>query len=188
MSLEELADGTRTDKNYYHSYLPLYQTLLERKKDTALHVLEIGVERGGSIKLWHDFFTKATIHGIDVRPMEEMWEGITNKEQIILYPSSDAYKLSFFYETFYNKGIKCDVLVDDGPHTLASMITFLQLYSHLMTEDGILIIEDVQSWDWINVLSCAVPIPLQRFIKAYDLRSNKNRYDDIVFTIDKLNV
>jgi len=56
-----------------------------------------------------------------------------------------------------------------------------------MTEDGILIIEDVQSWDWIETLKNQVPEHLKRFIKVYDLRPNKNRYDDIVFTIDKYN-
>jgi len=57
-----------------------------------------------------------------------------------------------------------------------------------MTDDGILIIEDVASWDWIDILKNEVPEHLKQFIKTYDLRSNKNRYDDIVFTIDKLNV
>ena len=57
-----------------------------------------------------------------------------------------------------------------------------------MTDDGILIIEDVQSWDWINRLICVVPEEFKKFIKTYDLRSNKNRYDDIVFTIDKFNI
>jgi len=28
---------------------------------------------------------------------------------------------------------------------------------------------------------------VKQFIKVYDLRKNKNRYDDIVFTIDKSN-
>ena len=56
------------------------------------------------------------------------------------------------------------------------------------TQDGILIIEDVQSWDWIDILKTEVPEHLQQFIKVYDLRPNKNRYDDIVFTIDKSNI
>lgn len=56
-----------------------------------------------------------------------------------------------------------------------------------MTDDGILIIEDVQSWDWIDILINEVPENLKQFIKIYDLRANKNRYDDIVFTIDKSN-
>jgi len=57
-----------------------------------------------------------------------------------------------------------------------------------MTHDGLLIIEDVQSWDWIEILKNEVPEHLKPFIKVYDLRHIKNRYDDIVFTIDKSNV
>jgi hypothetical protein len=54
-----------------------------------------------------------------------------------------------------------------------------------MTDDGILIVEDVQSIDWIDELKNAVPENLQSYIKWYDLRKNKNKSDDIVFTIDK---
>ena len=78
-------------------------------------------------------------------------------------------------------------MLDDGPHTLESMKQFINLYSQIMTDDGILIIEDVQDWDWIDVLKNEVSEHLKPFIKIYDLRPNKNRYDDIVFTIDKSN-
>ena len=57
-----------------------------------------------------------------------------------------------------------------------------------MTNDGILIIEDIQAWEWIDILKKEVPENLKQFIKIYDLRQNKNRYDDIVFTIDKSNI
>ena len=57
-----------------------------------------------------------------------------------------------------------------------------------MTDDGILLIEDIQSFDWIDILKNEVPEHLKEFIKIYDLRENKNRYDDIVFTIDKFNI
>ena len=43
MSLEDLVDNTRTDKNTIHSYLPLYQDLLVNKKESAKNVLEIGI-------------------------------------------------------------------------------------------------------------------------------------------------
>ena len=79
-------------------------------------------------------------------------------------------------------------MLDDGPHTLESMTKFIELYSQIMTDDGILIIEDVQQWEWIDILKNAVPEDLKKFIKVYDLRKFKNRYDDIVFTINKSNV
>ena len=188
MSLLELVDNSRTDKNTRHSYLPLYQTLLEGKKDTANNVLEVGIDRGGSIKLWHDFFTNAVVYGLDIIPLEKVWEGIKNNKRIILHTSTDAYNETIFNTNFLEKGIKFDFMLDDGPHSLQSMKIFIRLYSKVMADDGILIIEDVQSWDWIDILKAEVPDELKKYIKVYDLRSNKNRYDDIVFTIDKHNV
>ena len=77
------------------------------------------------------------------------------------------------------------MLLDDVPHTLESMKQFIRLYSQIMTPDGILIIEDVQSWDWIDILKNEVPEYLKEYVEVYDLRLNKNRYDDIVFVINK---
>jgi hypothetical protein len=58
MSLLELIDNSRSDKNTTHSYLELYQELLISKKTSALNILEVGIQGGGSIKLWKDFFYK----------------------------------------------------------------------------------------------------------------------------------
>jgi hypothetical protein len=186
MDLVELADNLRTDKNTIHSYLPLYQNLLINKKETAKNILEVGIYKGGSIKLWSDFFTNANIYGLDIMDINDVWDEIKNNEKITLYTSTDAYDDNFFYNTFLSKNIKFDFMLDDGPHTLESMIKFIQLYSQIMTDDGILIIEDVQSWSWIHTLMNSVPDNLQKYIKIYDLRPNKHRYDDIVFTIDKM--
>ena len=49
------------------------------------------------------------------------------------------------------------MMLDDGPHTLDSMKQFIKLYSQIMSEDGILMIEDVQSIDWIDELKSVVP-------------------------------
>lgn len=185
MSLEEIVDNSKTDKNTTHSYLPLYQKLLENKKETAKNVLEVGIYNGGSIKLWNDFFVNANVYGLGIMNIENVWEGIKNNDKIILHTSTDAYNETFFINHFLNKNIQFDFMLDDGPHSLESMKQFIKLYSQVMTDDGILIIEDVQSWDWIDILTNEVPENLKQFIKVYDLRVIKNRYDDIVFTIDK---
>lgn len=193
MSLETIVNNSLTDKNTGHSYLPLYQTLLEKKKETAQNVLEVGIgnfgpKNGGSIKLWRDFFTNATIYGLDILPIDRVIDELITDDRVVLYTSIDAYDENFFKLNFLNENIKCDFMLDDGPHTLESMIQFIKLYSQIMTDDGILIIEDVQSIDWLDTLKTAVPEHLQPFIKTYDLRHIKGRYDDIVFTIDKFNV
>lgn len=188
MSLAELANNFRTDKNTSHSYLPLYQDLLISKKETAKNVLEVGISGGGSIKLWKDFFTNATVYGLDIMHIDYVWPQIKNDENIILHTSIDAYDNDYFNTHLLNSKVKFDFMLDDGPHTLESMIKFIKLYSQIMTDDGILIIEDVQSFDWLYILVNEVPEDLKQFIKIYDLRPNKNKYDDIVFTIDKCNI
>jgi hypothetical protein len=193
MSLEEIVCSSYTDKNTVHSYLPLYQKLLQSKKTTAKNVLEVGIgdfgeKNGGSIKLWRDFFTNATIYGLDILPVDRVMDELICDNRVILYTSVDAYNENFFIEHFLNKNIKCDFMLDDGPHSLESMKQFIKLYSQIMTNDGILIIEDVPSLDWIDILKEDVPDHLKQFIKTYDLRPNKGRYDDIVFTIDRSNI
>ena len=183
--LLSLVDNSKTDKNTIHSYLELYEKLLSKRKDTAKNVLEVGIANGGSIKLWSDYFKNATVYGLDVMHENNVWQEIKNKDNIVLYTSTDAYNGDTFRSLFLEKGIKFDFMLDDGPHTLHSMVKFITLYSQLMTENGILIIEDIQSEGWFDVLKAAVPEELLKYVKIYDLRSNKGRYDDMVFTIDK---
>jgi methylase of polypeptide subunit release factors len=190
MSLAEIVDNSRTDKNTVHSYLDLYQNLLVAKKDTAQNVLEIGIgdggqgiTNGGSIKLWHDYFVNAKVYALDIQDINTVWNGLKHNDRIILHTSVDAYSKQFVQSEFLDKGIKFDMMLDDGPHTLESMKSFITLYSPLLADNGILIIEDIQDPIWINELYKVVPNNLKQFVSAYDLRKNKNRYDDIVLAI-----
>ena len=193
MSLLSLVDDAETDKNTDHSYLELYETLLSSKKDTAKNILEIGigdyrVKNGGSIKLWKSYFTNAKIYALDIIPIHRVLDELVNDERVVLFTSTNAYDEKFFNENILKKNLKFDFMLDDGPHTLESMKTFIRLYSKVMTDDGILIIEDVQSINWWPILYREVPQHLKKYVKPYDLRKNKNRYDDLVFTIDKSSI
>ena len=96
----------------------------------------------------------------------------------------NAYTKEYVQKNFENK--KFDFLIYDGPHSLESQEKFIELYSPLLSENGILIIEDVQHINWLEKLKNKTPPHLKQYIKTYDLRKNKGRYDDIVFTIDKV--
>ena len=179
----KLINNYKTDKNTTHSYIELYEHLLHNKRLTAKNILEIGIQRGGSIKLWHDYFINATIYGLDIIKLTDTWDKIQCEPRIKL-GRFDAYDAQFFNANFLGK-IKFDMMLDDGPHTLESMKQFITLYSQVLADDGVLIIEDVQSMDWIAELVKAVPEHLRQYISTYDLRYIKNRYDDIVFVINK---
>ena len=189
-TLVDLVDNHRTDKNTAHSYLDLYEQKLHDKKYKARNVLEIGIgpfknSNGGSIKLWHDYFVNANIYALDVLHMDDVWDDIKFNDRINLITSTDAYNEDFFNNYFLYKNLKFDFILDDGPHTIESMKQFIKLYTNIMTEDGILIIEDVNNMDWIQELTNVVPEHLQKYIEVYDLRYVKQRYDDIVFIINK---
>ena len=146
MSLIELVNNERTDKNTVHSYLQLYELLLKNKKLSCKNVIEIGVQWGGSIKLWHDYFPNAIIHGCDIYDESIMWDQIKNNDRIKLFNSTNAYDPEFVNKI---KDVQFDFAIDDGPHTLDSMKQFINLYLPLMKHDGILIIEDVQNINWL---------------------------------------
>lgn len=185
MSLYELVDDNYTDKNTAHSYLSLYQPLLESMKDRTKNMLEVGIGSfGGDILMWSNFFQNATIYAIDILPGVEVIDSVRNKDNITLYHSTNGYNEDFVNREFISKGIKFDVLLDDGSHVLNDMKEFIRLYTPLIAENGILMIEDVQRIESFQELINATPENLKEYIKCYDLRKNKGRWDDLVFTID----
>ena len=182
MSLSEIVNNQLTDKNTTHSYLDLYERLLNSKKTSASNVLEIGIYKGGSIKLWHDYFKNANVYGLDIANVNQIPPFLKNNSRIKICPSTDAYNTNTINIL---KSVKFDMVLDDGPHTLNSMIVFVSEYSQMLANDGILILEDVQSIDWINHLKNATPEHLKTCVEVYDLRHIKGRYDDIVYVINK---
>jgi beta-1,4-mannosyl-glycoprotein beta-1,4-N-acetylglucosaminyltransferase len=198
--LIDLVDNSRTDKNTRHAYLNLYEKILSRLKETSGNVLEIGIGEGnevcngGSIKLWHDYFKNATIYALDIVNIDtykygwdsKWWnKNLLNNDKIILYTSTDAYDINNINRLFINNSKQFDFIIDDGPHTLESMKIFIKNYINLLTDTGILIIEDIPDINWLPILSDCVPIDLKKYIFTYDLRHIKNRFDDIVLCVNK---
>jgi hypothetical protein len=190
--LIDLIDNTKTDKNTCHSYINVYENLFESKKNDINNILEIGIgepkenkENGGSIKLWHDYFQNSIIYGLDILDISNINDEIINKERIQLFTSVDAYDASFIENTFINNNIKFDILIDDGPHTLESMVFFIKNYLPLLKDDGVFIIEDIPDMNWIQILTNSTPEEYRKYIQIVDLRKIKNRWDDVMFIIKK---
>ncbi len=164
----------RTDKNTTHSYINhLYNSLFLDKRQSATNVLEIGVHHGGSILLWRDYFINATIDAIDIHDCYDKLD--TDRINHIV---SDAYNVNVI-ENLKNY----DIIIDDGPHTLNSIYFIIDNYLSLLKNNGICIIEDIQDYSWFEYITSK--IPKQYSFNIVDLRSIKNRYDDMILVIRK---
>lgn len=176
MNLSELNKNNKyaTDKNTVHSYVDnLYDSLFEQKRLTASRVLEIGVYDGGSILLWRDYFINAIIDAIDINDCSTKIDNHRINNMVC-----DAYNLNTI-----KKLQEYDIIIDDGPHTIDSMVFFIKHYIHLLKPEGIAVIEDIQDYRWIDTLVKLIPDSFTSQI--VDLRPIKNRYDDLLLVIRK---
>lgn len=178
-SLHDL--GTKTDKSWAHQYLHVYEALFEPIRNKVLNVLEVGIYEGGSLTMWRDYFPKAKVVGLDV----------TDR----LSPDFDKTRMEIIFDNAYTKEMissfgdrRFDVMVDDGPHSFDSQKYFVEHYSQLLSNNGILVVEDIPNYDWIPQFAQAVPEELKPYAYAVDRRNAPNRHsinDDIMFVIDK---
>jgi len=173
-----------TDKNSSHSYVEIYEKLFSQYKNKRINLLEIGIQYGGSILLWQDYFKHSNLYFIDnVDIMDD------NVKKHIDYKRCKIYKMDAY--TNISKNIlkkdnpdNFDIIIDDGPHTKESQSLFIKKYFNLLNDNGIMIIEDV---DYLNLhfLKTQIPVEYKNKLDIYDLRKIKNRYDDILFVIKK---
>jgi SAM-dependent methyltransferase len=179
-SIHEL--GSKTDKSYLHQYLHAYEALFEPIRSNVDNVLEIGVYSGDSHLMWRDYFPNARIYGLDI---VDNCGGLLGEDRITV-----AFRDAYTQETVSSFGdTKFDVIIDDGPHTLASLQFAVKEYSNLLTPNGILVVEDIFEVDWFKTLSESTPVELQPYTYGIDVRSVPRSpttwTNHLMFVIDK---
>jgi len=97
----------------------------------------------------------------------------------------DAYD-----EKFSKKFKQFDIIIDDGPHTLESQLKSIELYLPKLKQDGLFIIEDIQSVEHFDILIdkskevCkSINNEIHYVIESIDLRDKKGRWDDLIFLV-----
>lgn len=173
--LTELVNNNITDKNTVHSYLDTYQTLFEPRRDSARNVIEIGIYEGGSIKLWADFFNQANVHGVDINDAPT-W--LAKLDRVA------CHKTNAYVPEFVSSLPDLDVIIDDGPHTLDSMLFVAEHYTKRLAPGGVLVIEDIQQMDWTDRIIAHFPEEVRHKARVIDLRDIKGRYDDILVVLE----
>jgi hypothetical protein len=121
-------------------YLPIYQAALVRTE----RMLEIGVDRGGSLKMWREYMPDATIVGLDINPKAEQYDDPDNQVHVRI---GDQIDIGFLGSVLDEFG-PFDTVLDDGGHTPKQMIESFQYLFPRLEAGGVYIVEDVCANYW----------------------------------------
>ena len=132
----------------WYMYFDAYQRHFSRFRGKDVHILEIGVQNGGSARMWKHYFThgypnaKVKIYGVDIdsrcKDFEE--DGI----EIFIGSQEDRD----FWRRLKTQIPKVDILIDDGGHTMRQQIVTFEEMFDFVKDDGVYLCEDLHTSYW----------------------------------------
>jgi len=133
----------KNDKKDLHKwlhYFNIYEENFSKFKKKKITILEIGIAKGGSLRMWKNYFSsESTIVGIDINPECKKFE----KDNIKTYIGNQT-DVNFLSSVIKDID-KPDIIIDDGGHTSnQQIISFNYLFGHL-NDKGIYLVEDTHA-------------------------------------------
>lgn len=163
-----------TDKmpgGWHGSYCEVLEKLWDRLRNTAGSVLEIGVDGFGFTQALSDYFSGAVIVAIDVREIPKP-EHLSPRVEFMV---RDAYSLECVAELKEKWG-PFDAISEDGSHQLGHQEFFAKYYPHLLSANGVAIIEDIAEHS--NMVNLQSAVGQEFFTMGIDLTHHDNRRFD----------
>lgn len=130
------------DKGTAHNYLPTYENYMTRTDGITL--MEIGVMRGHSIKMWNEYFTNSRIIGIDITLANVEFPDLDN---IYVCDGTKAAQVDAMFP-----GITYDYVIDDGSHAINDQLASLEVFLPVMNPGGVYFIEDIAGDDALRLI------------------------------------
>lgn len=135
--------GERIHK--WHHYFDVYQRHLAQYRGRPVRILEIGVQYGGSLAMWAEYFgPQATIVGIDVDPEAKGYAPALPNVSVRIGDQRDTGFLAGIEAEFG----PFDIIIDDGGHTALQQIETFNFLYPAMVEDGVYVCEDTHTSYW----------------------------------------
>ena len=169
--IKELFYKSKNHSRKWEKYFDVSEEIFKKYKKKDIKFVEIGVQNGGSLEIWKNYFSeKSEIIGIDINPECKKFE----KDNIKIFIGNQSD--DSFWKDFFSKVGKVDIILDDGGHTnLDQIITCVNVIDKI-NDDGMLVVEDT----------------ITSYIKEYNSNSkftfinfSKKTIDDINFKNDK---
>lgn len=120
----------------WEHHFPIYDSYFEKIQDQPINLLEIGVDRGGSLFTWQKYFPHSQITGIDINPDCKKFE----EDNIKVFIGDQAD--TAFLNSVNEKTGPYDIIVDDGGHMMNQQITSFKTLFPLLKDGGYYVIED----------------------------------------------
>ncbi|MEX0580700.1 MAG: class I SAM-dependent methyltransferase, partial [Mycobacterium sp.] len=122
-------------------YLPIYESAMAGFRDRPIRMLEIGVDRGGSMQMWRRYLQpESTIVGIDINRKASQFDNPSQNLHVRIGAQQDA---AFLHDVIGEFG-PFDVILDDGSHMTSHMVyTFRYLFPNGLASGGVYIVEDI---------------------------------------------
>lgn len=131
-----IIEGTNKS-SIWADYLRHYDSIFKEFRHQNICVLEIGVETGASLRMWENYFDKATIVGIDISVKCKLHE--SDRIRIVTGSQDDPN----FLDTV-SRNYSPTIIIDDASHKPEHvMFTFERLFPSLLA-GGVYVIEDLK--------------------------------------------
>ncbi len=129
-----------TQKLSAKAYTIAYNNYLEPIRNEPVVMLEIGIWKGSSLRMWEEFLPNARLFAIDIDPKCKAHE--TARSKVFIGDQTDA---AFLMRVVEAVGEPFDCIIDDGGHRMEHHQASLQaLWPHLK-EGGWYAIEDLHT-------------------------------------------
>jgi len=137
-----------TNVHKWHHYFDIYERYFARYRSRPIRMLEIGVFRGGSLRMWSRYFHPgSTIVGIDVDPSCAAHEIAEQNVFVRIGSQADANFLAAVNGEFG----PFDIILDDGSHKTHHQIqSFGALFRDALRDGGCYMVEDVHTNYWLK--------------------------------------
>lgn len=131
--------------NKWASYLTYYDQLFAPLRHSPVRMLEIGVQNGGSLETWSQYFAQGQLFvGCDIDPKCGLLRYDDKRINIVVGDANAAET----YEKIAAYTPQFDIVIDDGSHRSNDIInSFLRYFPHV-SPGGLYVIEDTHCLYW----------------------------------------
>jgi len=135
-----------TDKYWVHGYTHVYDRHFAHLRKRRVKLLELGIFRGASLRLWNDVFPKGRIYGLDKN--SKGWEKFVNHRTRRIKTFTGRQEDQDYLRDTVGAAGPFDIIIDDAGHRPDQQLSAFEALWPKVAPCGIYVIEDLHGNFW----------------------------------------